>query len=101
MGTASDTETIRFPVHGMTCASCVNRITRSLKRLDGVSAIRIDLRRETATLTRRRGDVPDEAIASRVAAAGYSADLQAVETLPTSTRPGILARLLGRDPGDA
>ena len=29
-------ETVSFPVEGMTCASCVNRITRFLNKVDGV-----------------------------------------------------------------
>ena len=46
-------ETIRFPVTGMTCGSCVNRITRALKRLDGVDRVRVDLGRETVTVRRQ------------------------------------------------
>ena len=29
-------EIVSFPVEGMTCASCVNRITRYLRNVDGV-----------------------------------------------------------------
>ena len=96
MGVTIETETIRFPVHGMTCVSCVNRITRSLKRLEGVSAIRVDLGRETATLTRRLDLVSDAAVASAVAEAGYMADLSAIESLPASEGRSLLSRVLRR-----
>jgi Copper chaperone len=67
----SETETIRFPVAGMTCASCVNRITRAVRMLDGVSSVRIDLGRETATVGRNVERVSDAALATAIANAGY------------------------------
>ena len=33
---ATRLEVVSFPVEGMTCASCVNRITRFLSRVEGV-----------------------------------------------------------------
>jgi Cu+-exporting ATPase len=70
----SEIETIRFPITGMTCTSCVNRITRSLRKLDGVSRVKIDLGRETATVERDPALVSDAAIAAAVAAAGYQTE---------------------------
>ncbi len=78
----SEIETIRFPVSGMTCASCVNRITRSLRRVDGVSRVKVDLRRETATVSRDPVRVSDAAIATAVADAGYGAVLGAAVSVP-------------------
>jgi Cu+-exporting ATPase len=91
----SDPETIRFPVGGMTCGSCVNRITRSLKKVDGVSRVRVDLGRDTATVTRVRDLAPDAGIAAAIAAAGYAADLSAAEVVPASEPRGFFARLTG------
>jgi Cu+-exporting ATPase len=88
-------ETIRFPVAGMTCASCVNRITRSVKKVEGVSKVRVDLGKETATVTRDPGLGPDAAIAAAIAAAGYAADLSAAEVVPASEPRGFFARLTG------
>jgi len=70
-------ETIRFPVAGMTCASCINRITGSLRRVDGVERIKVDLGRETVTLRRDRDRVSDAALSAAVAQAGYEADMGA------------------------
>jgi Cu+-exporting ATPase len=92
----SEIQTIRFPVAGMTCASCVNRITRSLRKVPGVSKVRVDLRRETATVFRDAGLVSDAALAAAVADAGYQADLDASVVLPSAAPRGLLERLLGR-----
>ena len=89
-------ETIRFPVAGMTCVSCVNRITRAIRKLDGVARVDVDVRRETATVVREPASVSDAALAAAVAAAGYQADLAAAEILLTTARPSLLGRLLRR-----
>jgi P-type Cu+ transporter len=90
------TEAIRFPVRGMTCSSCVNRITRAVRRLDGVTTVSVDLRRETATVRREPALVSNAALAAAVAEAGYEADLAAAETLPPGRDRSLLDRLTGR-----
>ena len=87
-------ETIRFPVLGMTCASCVSRITRALRKVDGVERVEVDLRRETATVRRDVGSVSNAALEAAIAAAGYEAHLEAAVVVPTVDRPGMTARLL-------
>ena len=89
-------ETIRFPIGGMTCASCVNRITRALRKLEGVEQVRIDLRRETGTVRRDPVVAPDRALVAAVAAAGYEADVDSAVTIPTVDRPGFVSRLVAR-----
>src|SRR5688572_29163465 len=42
--------TVSFPVEGMTCASCVNRITRFIQRVEGVEDANVNLAAETATV---------------------------------------------------
>jgi Cu+-exporting ATPase len=92
--TAPSAETIRFPVSGMTCSSCVNRITRALRKLDGVTRVAVDLRRETATVSREPALVSNAALAAAVAEAGYRADLSAATVVLPDERQGIVARLL-------
>lgn len=89
------TETIRFPVAGMTCSSCVNRITRAIRKLDGVTKVNVDLRKETATVRREPALVSNAALAAVVADAGYEADLAAAEMVPPRPERGFIARLLG------
>jgi Cu+-exporting ATPase len=95
---SSAAETIRFPVAGMTCGSCVNRITRAIRKLDGVTKVDVDLRKETATVRREPALVSNAALAAAVAAAGYEADLDAVVTIPPEEQrsPFNWFRRLGR-----
>ena len=93
-GTPPSAETIRFPVSGMTCSSCVNRITRAVRKLDGVTRVAVDLRRETATVSREPALVSNAALAAAVAEAGYEADLTAAVTISPDQRQGFVARLL-------
>jgi P-type Cu+ transporter len=92
----SDTETIRFPIAGMTCGSCVNRITRTVQKLDGVTRVRVDLRRENATVRREPALVSNAALAAAVGAAGYAADLDTAVILPIEASGSRLARLFHR-----
>ncbi|MEW5990386.1 MAG: heavy metal-associated domain-containing protein [Chloroflexota bacterium] len=87
-------ETIRFPVAGMTCGACVNRITRAIRKLDGVTRVVVDLRRETATVTREPALVSNAALATTVADAGYEADLDLAVVVPPTAPAGIVSRLL-------
>lgn len=89
------TDTIQFPITGMTCGSCVNRITRALKKVDGVTRVRVDLGRETATVT-RQPRVTDAALAGAISKAGYEADFSSAVAVDESLSRGLLARLLSR-----
>jgi Cu+-exporting ATPase len=65
------TTTIELPVAGMTCASCVNRIERFLKKTPGVADATVNLATEVATIHY----LPDQAgtaeLVSAIEAAGY------------------------------
>jgi Cu+-exporting ATPase len=89
-------EIIRFPVRGMTCGSCVNRIVRALGKLDGVTRVSVDLRRETTTVRREPELVSNAALAAAIAIAGYEADLATAEVLPYGSDRSFLDRLVGR-----
>lgn len=97
MSTQSTTsETIRIPVSGMTCGSCVNRIMRAVQKVDGVTRVTVDLRRETATVRREPALVSNAALVAAIAAAGYQADLEAAEVLPPGSDRSLLDRILRR-----
>ncbi len=61
-------------VGGMTCASCVNRVERALKRVPGVVAAEVNLATERARVTVLAGAVDVAALTSAVRGAGYEAE---------------------------
>ena len=65
---------LALDIEGMTCASCVNRIERYLRKLDGVASANVNLATERATVV-ARPDVTVEQILGAVEAAGYDARL--------------------------
>ena len=77
---AQPIEIVSFPVEGMTCASCVNRITRFLTKVNGVADANVNLASESATV---RFDPTQVAVADLVAAvdaAGYVARVEHATT---------------------
>ena len=80
MVSARDVETVSFPVEGMTCAACVNRITRYLGNVDGVEAANVNLATETATVRFDPGRVALNGLGAAVAAAGYDARMDRAVT---------------------
>ena len=65
------TETVRFGVKGMTCASCVNRIERAVTKLDGVVEATVNLATETASVDMNPDKVSLTDIYAAVDEVGY------------------------------
>ena len=70
---AAPIATVSFPVEGMTCASCVNRITRFLRKADGVEEANVNLATETATVQFDPARIDLAGLSAAVEAAGYVA----------------------------
>ncbi len=87
-------ETMTLPVEGMTCASCVVRVEKALKKVEGVSGAAVNLATEKATVTFDPGKVSAKELARAVGDAGYSLVLPAAGNAPAS---GDLERTLRRD----
>ena len=89
---------IALDVEGMTCASCVTRVERALRKLPGVAEASVNLATERATV---RMDEPDaEAAIAAIRKAGYEAHVHE-ETAPppaprrdTELRQVIVAAIL-------
>ena len=93
--------TVTLPVEGMTCASCVARVERALRRTPGVSDASVNLAAETATVAGTAIDTP--ALVAAIIAAGYAVptveiDL-AVEGMTCASCSGRVERALMRLPG--
>jgi copper chaperone CopZ len=57
-----------YRVTGMTCGGCVRHVDKALRATPGVTDVAVDLASGTATVT---GTAPFEALAAKVAEAGY------------------------------
>ncbi|HOF60983.1 MAG TPA: heavy metal translocating P-type ATPase [Candidatus Latescibacteria bacterium] len=65
-------ETLRLPVEGMSCASCVSRVERALKGVEGVLDAQVNLATGEATVRAvLKDDSVTRAIATAVEKAGY------------------------------
>jgi Cu+-exporting ATPase len=67
---------VSFPIEGMTCASCVNRITRFLQKVDGVDDANVNLATESATIRFDPARVSLPELGAAVEAAGYEARIE-------------------------
>ena len=73
-------DTVSFPIEGMTCASCVNRITRYLRNVEGVEEAHVNLAAESATVAFDPTRVDVSELAAAVEAAGYVARIEQAAT---------------------
>src|SRR6266536_4057064 len=62
---------VELPIEGMTCASCVNRIERFLKRTPGVEDAVVNLATEVATIRYLPDRVGRAELVGAIEAAGY------------------------------
>lgn len=98
------TQTIRFQLDGMTCASCVARAERVLTAQEGVASALVNLGTETAEV---RFDAPTTpgAMAEALARAGYPVRQRqvvlAVEGMTCASCTGRVERVLRAQPGVA
>ncbi|GGR58073.1 ATPase [Deinococcus seoulensis] len=66
------TATADLSVQGMTCAACVTRVERALKRVEGVLDAQVNLATERARVTYLPGRVTDSDLSAAVTRAGYA-----------------------------
>ncbi|QQS37681.1 MAG: cadmium-translocating P-type ATPase [Ignavibacteriales bacterium] len=91
-------KTFSFPVEGMTCASCVSRVEKSIKKIEGIENVNVNLATEKATFT--IADIPGsiEKIRSAVEDAGYKLIIAEVDNIEPDEQPqNIYLKNLKRD----
>ncbi len=86
----------RLRVADMTCASCVARIERALRRLPGVLEAEVNLAAGTARVQALAGAVSVQSLREAVAAAGYAAEPEA-GAAGAAAQPADAGAGLGRD----
>ncbi|TZF89700.1 copper ion binding protein, partial [Cognatilysobacter lacus] len=96
------THSIRFPVQGMTCASCVGRIERALLRLPGVQDATVNLATESAEI--RGPQLPAlGAVVQAIEEAGYGVETQEtdliIDGMTCASCVGRVERALSDVPG--
>src|SRR5262245_3311199 len=62
---------IELPITGMTCASCVNRVAKALKKVPGVQDASVNLATEQAAVSFDPAQVAPSQLRSAVEGAGY------------------------------
>jgi P-type Cu+ transporter len=73
-------ETLSLPVEGMTCASCVVRVEKTLKKIEGVEDVNVNLATEKVTFTINKSQADLNKISEAVEDAGYKIILPTKET---------------------
>jgi Cu+-exporting ATPase len=70
-GYGADVREVTFEVKGMTCASCVGRVERVLKKVPGVLEASVNLANERATVEYLAGEVEPRELEKAAEGAGY------------------------------
>lgn len=69
---------IRLGIGGMTCASCVSRVEKALRKTPGVTEVSVNLATEEASI-KASPEVEIAALADAVRKAGYEPEIQSIE----------------------
>ncbi|CAL8477265.1 heavy metal translocating P-type ATPase [Caballeronia sp. S22] len=91
--TSEKPRTAELAVSGMTCASCVARVEKVLRRVPGVESVAVNLATEKATV-HANGAVTDDQLVAAVAKAGYDAAPILPEAVPAAAAPPAFDREL-------
>ncbi len=81
------TQEIRFAVTGMTCASCVRRIEKSLSKVPGVAEVSVNLATEKATVAYDPTVAGPDQLKAAVEKAGYGVGAYAAEPTAVPSVP--------------
>ncbi len=92
-GSGASDRSYTLPVEGMTCASCVARVEKTLKKMPGLRDVSVNFATEKATFTLAGAGRPLEEIAAAVADAGYKIVLPApAEAAEAAPEPAVEKR---------
>ncbi|KFG69960.1 heavy metal translocating P-type ATPase [Microvirga sp. BSC39] len=102
-GKPAPTDAIDIPIQGMTCASCVNRVEKAIRSVEGVSAANVNLATERAHVEFGPAGADRAAVAEAIRTAGYEPDDSTVELkidgMTCASCVGRVEKALKRVPG--
>ncbi len=84
----NEIKTLTLPVEGMTCASCVARVEKAMKKVDGVTDVNVNFATEKVTFSYNEGATNISALSGIVEDAGYKLVLPAKEESPSAQSTG-------------
>ncbi len=87
MAEQKNVQTLSLPVEGMTCASCVARVEKALKNVDGVQNAAVNLATEKATIEFDSSSIGVGQLQKAVADAGYTLVAPAAEAQANTGSP--------------
>lgn len=93
-------DAVRLAVRGMTCAACVNRVERALRKVPGVQDATVNYATETATVhwlaehlaAQASAQAPEQSLVQAVIDAGYEAVCQRDDAPPAEPDPHLWHR---------
>ena len=77
-------EKLSIPVEGMTCASCVARVEKTISKFDGIKSVNVNLATEKASFEYDPNLVDLNKLAETIEDAGYKLDLSALDKKASS-----------------
>ncbi|MEO6148034.1 MAG: heavy metal translocating P-type ATPase [Sulfuriferula sp.] len=96
------TQEQRLKIAGMTCASCVARVEKSLRKVPGVTDVSVNLATEQASITASK-DVTNTELVAAVQQAGYDVAVQeiniGIQGMTCASCVGRLEKALSKVPG--
>ena len=94
---------VSFPIRGMTCASCVNRVERALKTTPGVAESSVNFATETASVAFDSTIATSELLTHAVREAGYEIPVQShtvkIGGMSCASCVGHVEKALRKTPG--
>jgi Cu+-exporting ATPase len=85
----SPTREFSLDIEGMSCASCVNRVEKALKKLPGVADVSVNLATERASIS-TLDDIPLPTLVAAVEKAGYQAKAHTPEAeVPVKSKAAL------------
>jgi mercuric ion binding protein len=76
IGLAADAKAVTLDVKNMTCALCPITVKRSLEKVPGVSVVKVDFDKRTATVSYDPDKTGPEALTRATTNAGYPSTVQ-------------------------